>query len=411
MHIRGRGRTTAAAIAALAGLAAADAAQAQAGNAAYQAYFRQACVSATGPLAALCVASRGGELSGDSESSLNPNQTAVAGSTSLARAQALAEATERRLEGLRDGDGPEIPEGRIGFFGSVLGEWSDQDRGPYDNERGFDADAWRITAGVDWRLSPTATVGASLTYSDYNSDFDANLPGNAFTPQADAGGIDTEEITITVFGTLALSDSVWMDASAGVGFTDHRFRRNAVFQESNRIIPQTNVQAVGSPDGREHHASVGIGWDGQMGALSVGPYARLRYIRSKIDAYTEDDGGVGLALNVSRSRTTSVTSILGARASYAISNSWGVLIPQARVEFEHEFEDDPKTTATRLALDPGGNVFTVANDRPDRNAFNLGAGLLFVLPNGFAPFIDYEGRVGYRDASRHRVSAGFRAQF
>ncbi|MBL8772628.1 MAG: autotransporter outer membrane beta-barrel domain-containing protein [Phenylobacterium sp.] len=404
-------RRAATALVALGGLGGGAAHAQSAGNAAYQTYFLQACTGATGALASLCAASRGGQLSGDSESSLNPNQTSVLASTSLARAQALAEATERRLEGVRAGDSDAKAEGGFGFFGSVQGEWSDQDRGPFDNERGFDADAWRITAGVDWRLSPNTIVGLSATYSDYGSDFDANRPGNAFTPQADAGGIDTEQVTILAFGSTSLSDAVWLDASAGVGFADHRIRRNATFQESNRLIPQTNVRAVGSPDGREYHAAVGLGYDGQMGPLSLGPYARLRYIRTKIDAYTERDGGVGLALNVSRARSTSFTSILGARASYAIGASWGVVVPQARVEFEHEFDDDARTATTRLALDPARTPFRLSNDAPDRNAFNLGASLLFVLPNGFAPYVDYEGQVGYRDASRHRVSAGFRSRF
>ena len=101
----------------------------------------------------------------------------------------------------------------------------------------------------------------------------------------------------------------------------------------------------------------------------------------------------------------------GARASYAISNSWGVLVPQARFEYEHEFEDDARATITALNLDPARNSFIVFNDAPDRDSFNIGAGLLFVLPNGWSPFIDYEGQVGYRDASRHRVTAGLRVEF
>lgn len=397
---------------AILGLAGGAAHAQSAGNAPYQAYFLQACASPTAQLAALCAASRGGQISGDSESSLNPNQTAVSGSTALARAQSLAEATERRLEGLRDQDDEAKAEGGFSLFANVQGEWSDQDRGPYDNERGFDADAWRVTVGGDWRLSPTATVGVAVTYSDYSSDFDANRPGNAFTPQADAGGVDTEDVTVMVFGAVALSDSVWLDGSAGVGFADHKLRRNATFQESNRIIPQTNLSAVGSPDGREYHLAAGIGYDSQMGALSLGPYARVRYIRSKIDSYTERDlTGAGLALSVSRARNTSFTSILGVRASYAASFSGGVVVPQVRAEFEHEFDDDVRTTTTSLVLDPARNAFRVTSDTPDRNAFNVGAGLLFVLPNGWAPFVDYEGQLGYRDASRHRVTAGLRVEF
>lgn len=405
-------RIGAAAVVGLVWLAGAGAANAQAGNPAYQSHFLSACVGATGPLAALCAASRGGQLSGDSESSLNPNQTSVTGSSALARAQALAVVTERRLEGVRDEaqDG-QPPTGGFSLFGSVQGEWSDQDRAAFANERGFDGDATRVTVGLDYRLGSGGLVGLSVGFSDSSSDFDANLPGNAFTPQGDAGSIGADDITVTVFGTAQLSSQVYADATAGVGFTDYDLRRNATFQESNRLIPQTNVRATASPDGREYFGSVGLGYDAEMGALNLGPYARLRLTKSKVDSYVENDGGTGLGLAVSKTRSTSVVSILGLRASYAISQSWGVVLPQARFEYEHEFDDDPRTTTTSLLLDPASNAFRVRNDPPDRNSFNVGAGLLFVLPNGWMPYVDYEGLLGYSDTSRHRVTAGLRVEF
>ena len=406
-------RMSAAAAAGLVGLAGAGAAQAQPGNPAYQSHFFSACAGATGPLAALCTASRGGQLSTDSESSLNPNQTSVTGSSALARAQALAVATERRLEGVRDEaqDGGPRAAGGFSLFGSVQGEWSEQDRAAFVNERGYDGDATRVTVGLDYRMGSGGVVGVSIGFGDSSSDFDANLPGNAFTPQEDAGGIGADDITVTVFGTAQLGPQVYVDATVGVGFTDYDLRRNATFQESNRLIPQTNVRATASPDGREYFGSVGLGYDAEMGAFSLGPYARLRLTKSKVDSYLENDGGTGLGLSVSKAKSTSVVSILGLRASYAVSQPWGVVLPQARFEYEHEFDDDPRTTTTSLLLDPARNTFAIRNDPPDRNSFNVGAGLLFVLPNGWMPYVDYEALLGYSDASRHRVTAGLRVEF
>jgi outer membrane autotransporter protein len=405
-------RIGAAAAAGLVWVAGGGAAHAQPGNPAYQTFFTSACAGATGPLAALCAASRGGQLSTDSESSLNPNQTSVASSSALARAQALAVTTERRLEGVRDEakDG-EPPAGGFSLFGSVQGEWFDQDRAAFVNERGFDGDATRVTVGVDYRMGPAGLVGLSVGFGDTSSDFDANLPGNAFTPQGDAGGIGADDITVTLFGTAQLSSRLYVDATAGVGFTDYDLRRNATFQESNRLIPQTNIRATASPDGREYFGSIGVGYEAETGALSLGPYARVRLTKSKVDSYDENDGGTGLGLSVSRTKSTSVVSILGLRASYAISQPWGVMLPQARFEYEHEFDDDPRTTTTSLLLDPARNAFRVRNDPPDRNSFNVGAGLLFVLPNGWMPYVDYEALLGYSDASRHRVTAGLRVEF
>ena len=206
-----------------------------------------------------------------------------------------------------------------------------------------------------------------------------------------------------------MSGSGSRSITAGIGWADYDFRRNAVFQESSRTIAQTNVNATGSADGKQYFASFGLGYDYSAGALSVGPYARLRWSRSTIDAYTETDAnGSGLALNVSKQRANSLASVLGVNMSHAIGTSWGVIVPQARFEYEHEFDDDAATTFTSLVLDSANTQFAVVNDSPDRDYFNAGIGLLFVLPNGIMPFIDYEALLGYSNFDRHRVTAGIR---
>lgn len=384
------------------------------GNPAYRTYLMSVCPAATGQLLALCAVSRGGQISSDSQSSLTPSQTAVAGTSALARAQALAATTEQRLEVLRDDDagGAEPSQRGWSAFANVQGEWAEQDRVAFANERGYDADAVRLSVGLDTRLASGLTLGGLVTYGDYSSEFDPNPSGNAFTPQADAGGIESKDLTFTLYAGYDLSPSVWIDGSVGIGFTDYDFRRNASFQESNRLIPQTNVQARGSSDGRDYHAGVGIGWDATSGAANFGPYGRLRYHRSTIDRYTESDpSGAGLALSVSRARATSFTSVLGVRGSWAISASWGVIVPQARLEWEHEFEDDVRSSSTRFAQAPAGPAFLTFSDAPDRDYVNAGAGVLFVLPNGWMPFVDYEGLLGYSDFDRHRVTAGLRVEF
>jgi uncharacterized protein YhjY with autotransporter beta-barrel domain len=388
-----------------------------AGNADFQDFFFGVCTGSTGALANQCAVSAGGDLSGDSESSLNPNQTSVAASNALAKAQALAAETEARLEALRDEDNgePGADTGKIAGFGpwSVFAnfeaEWFEQDRQPYANERAYDGDRYRGTIGVDYRLNSGSHIGLSLSYEDYSSSFVADLPGNNFVPQANGGGVKNEAIAATVFASFALGENAWVDASAGIGWTDYDFRRNATFQESSRTIAQTDVNATGSADGKQYFASLGLGYDYSAGALSIGPYARARWTRSTIDAYTETDtNGSGLALNVSKQRANSFAGVLGVNLSHAIGASWGVIVPQARFEYEHEFDDDAATTFTSFVLDSANTQFAVVNDAPDRDYFNAGIGLLFVLPNGVMPFIDYEALLGYSNFDRHRITAGIR---
>jgi hypothetical protein len=53
----------------------------------------------------------------------------------------------------------------------------------------------------------------------------------------------------------------------------------------------------------------------------------------------------------------------------------------------------------------------VRTDTPDRNAWNLGAGVLVILPNGWMPYLDFEVLEGYSDLRRERISAGLRVEF
>jgi outer membrane autotransporter protein len=357
-------------------------------------------------------------ISSNSESSLNPNQAAAAASNALAKAQALAAETEARLEAIRGEEAgkPGADDGTIasfgpwGIFANFDGEWFDQARQPNANERGFDGHRYRGTLGVDYRLDGGSHIGLMLSYEDYKSKFDAELPGVNFNPTTDAGGQKAETIAATVFASFSLSENAWFDVSAGYAWSDNDFRRNAIFQPSTRTLTR-NVNAVGSADGKQYFIAAGAGLDLSDGPVSFGPYVRARYVKSELDGYTETDlNNTGLQLAIEEQEATSLTTVVGASASYAIGTSWGVILPQARLEYEHEFEDDARATITRFALDPNRVPFAVTNDAPDRNYFNAGLGLLFVLPNGVMPFIDYEALLGYRNFDRHRVTIGLRLE-
>jgi outer membrane autotransporter protein len=102
---------------------------------------------------------------------------------------------------------------------------------------------------------------------------------------------------------------------------------------------------------------------------------------------------------------------LGGQASYSISQPWGVLVPQARLEWLHEFEDDSRLVTASFAQDTGAVEFSVPTDNPDRDYFNLGLGVAAVLPQGRSVFLYYETVVGRNDLTQHSVAAGVRLEF
>lgn len=366
------------------------------------------------------------DISSRSESSLTPGQVLAAASNSMRSAQAAARQTEERLQGLRNEDDgtPGGPTDKIAGFGpwsiflSVDGEWFDQSRPLFSSERGFDGSRTRGTAGASYRVQENTHIGLALSYDRYSSTFDTeptgtNAVGSAFVPQTNSGGRKADTWTLTAFAGTDLGSDVWVDAAAGLAWSDNDFRRNATYQ-ANRNANALAVQALGSADGRQVFASLGLGYDGNSGALSFGPYVRLRYVHSEVDGYSETDQTSSyLTYVVSKQKATSLTGTLGLRSSYAMSTSWGVVVPQVRAEFEHEFKDDARSLDIRFAAQPTSNSSTlvITSDAPDRDHANLGLGLLFVLPGGVMPFVDYEALAGYSGYSRHRATIGLRLEF
>jgi hypothetical protein len=62
-------------------------------------------------------------------------------------------------------------------------------------------------------------------------------------------------------------------------------------------------------------------------------------------------------------------------------------------------------------IDEGGNASTFVTDQPDRNHFNLGAGVVAVLPDGISPFLNYEVEVANYLEETHTVTGGVRLGF
>ncbi len=393
---------------------------ASAQNAAFEALFNNVCGGTTsGNLATLCGVSAGAGLATESENSLNPGQALASTDQSLVRAEALLAETLERLEEIRDeeagkptrADDTAIEFGRFSLSTQFKFEEFDEDRDDLENERGYDGETWTFQVLGDYRVSDEWVVGALLGFDRSDSDFDPDNAAAAFTPGGSEGGVETDTYYLNLFTSYNITDSLYVDGALGYGYADYDLQRNAIFLDPGRTTP-TTIDARADTQGHNFSAGGGVGYDFSFGALSVGPYARANVVYTTLDGYTENDPvNTGLALIVEDSEATSVTGVLGARASYAFGFTWGVVVPQVRAEYEHEFKDDPRDVDTQFAADVSGAIVSVISDDPDRNYWNLGAGVLVVLPNGWMPFVDVEALVGHSTLDRARVTGGLRAEF
>jgi outer membrane autotransporter protein len=282
------------------------------------------------------------------------------------------------------------PFGRLGVF--INGSGSFGDTNSTNDELGFDFNTKGITAGADYRLTDSLILGGALGYVSSDYDFDNNQ-----------GDQDITGYTVSAFGTWYQSEKVYVDGILSYGWNDFDLKRRIRFGT-------TDVTAKGSPDGTEFAASIGAGYDFNRGALSFGPFGRVNYIKADIDDYKENPAG-GLEQGYDDQDVDSLTTLLGGQVSYAISTRRGVFSPQLRLEWAHEFEADSQNINARFLNDPTGGTFNVGTDDPDRDYFNLGAGVSAVLGLGRSAFIYYETSAGRDDITEHSIAGGLRFEF
>ncbi len=391
---------------------------AHAANADYQAFFFTVCGTATGALAARCAETPAGlgNLSGNSESSLNPSQNLAHNLAPLGTAQARSKAARERGERLREdepapaAEAARIDAGPFSLLINLQGTWFERDaRG--DAVRGLDGDSTAAEIGLDWRLSDRVVLGALAGLERVDYDFDAEAPGVNFTPASRAGEADADNAYLTLFANFAVGDHGFIELSGGYERSDGDYVRNPVFQESTRAVPQRDARLEGSADGTTTWVGINGGWDFQRGATSIGPFAGVTWTRAELDPYTERDPlGSGLAMSFSGTDRDSLLAHAGLRISRAFSTGSGVLLPQLRLEYQRELENDRPAASSRLVLDGAGTRYELAGGKGDDDALNGGLSLVAVLPNGWTLFADWSILIDSSSFDRQRATLGLRKE-
>jgi hypothetical protein len=101
--------------------------------------------------------------------------------------------------------------------------------------------------------------------------------------------------------------------------------------------------------------------------------------------------------------------------SYVITPKWGVLVPYARLDYVHEFEDDAETVNVDFASDRFRNDPTdptspvgVQTDSIDTDYIVWSVGLHAQFIRGIAGFVNYRGIAGLNDLGVANVTWGMR---
>ena len=143
-------------------------------------------------------------------------------------------------------------------------------------------------------------------------------------------------------------------------------------------------------------------WNGVLVTL---PYVSYDYITGDIDSYQEENGG-GFELAFDEQNIESKVITFGGRASYAISTTWGVVVPYVRGEWKKEIDDSRDFITGRFVNFSAANDFSIEAEDFDSSWFHGAVGLTANFRHGLSAYIDYDSVLSYDDTQLNTVSYG-----
>ena len=278
---------------------------------------------------------------------------------------------------------------RLGFF--VNGDVEIGKQSATGVQNGYDLHTKGLTAGADYRLPSDNVVGVAAGFMSANTDL------------AEAGGSQgARGYSLSAYGSFIPATGTYIDVIAHLGNNKYDTRRRELTDAGAPLDYNSNTR------GNQVAFAFSVGADFNRGPLIINPYLRLDYINAKINSFSEsgDDG----AIRVGDLDLKTTVATLGGQLSYAISTSWGVLMPNARLELQRRIQGDGRNVNAQLVADGTINAL-VPLEAVDRNYGTFAVGVSTVLPRGVNGFLNYErlfGRDGYNNS---KVTAGVRFEF
>ncbi len=278
------------------------------------------------------------------------------------------------------------------------------DRDASEGEAGFDNDRTNALVGVARRVTDRSLLGIALTYDREDTDF-----ANA------AGAQEQRAVSLIAHGAWWPRESWSVYASAGLGQVDLDTRREIDFVLVFPGIPgnsDVRVQgsARGSTQGDRTSAAIGVERALFTGERNLRIDAGFDYENTEFDSFQETGGG-GFAVRLPARKIRSTQSKFGLSGDLVVSTASGVVTPYARVYWRHEFENDGRLVSIRLRDDAAATPISFQTPEPDRNFFEVGAGVAWLFGGGRALYFDVESLLGHDYLSGYTVSIGGSLEF
>jgi len=274
----------------------------------------------------------------------------------------------------------------FGFF--INGSITTGDKDSSSTERGYDLDSDNITLGVDYRYSNQLVFGAAYGFNDGEIEFSSTNDM-----------MENSSNSLLLYGAFS-QDNFYASSTLGYTFGELDTARRINFGT-------VDTTAKGNTDTQQLMLQLSASYDFSTGGLSYGPYMKLDIVDGDIEAYSETNGA-GFEVSFDQQDISSQLVTVGAQAQYAMSYSWGVLLPSTRFEFKNELNDEGDAVKGRFALDPSNTEFSITADEIDAQWLLIGAGVSAVFQYGLSAYLDFETTSGLDDLELYTYSYGGR---
>ena len=277
----------------------------------------------------------------------------------------------------------------------------------------FDFDNKDIGLGVDYKIANSLVIGTLFNYT--NSDVDFNLSG-------ESTGVSTD--SLSVYGTYNVTNTIYIDGYGMYGWNNFDSKRHVSFstmeidQNNNVTYKQANQMLGIDNTGTQYTMGITSGYELNVGAITVGPLGRLFYTKTAVEGFKKTITISNIdneTLEVGAQENDSLTTNLGMETSYAFKMQGrlqkihlGVLIPQIRAEWVHEYKNDSHTVEAGLLQ--ANQIISTSTADPDRDYFKVGCGLSALFADGISAYVQYEEILGLSNITAHSVAVGLRVE-
>ena len=299
---------------------------------------------------------------------------------------------------------------RRGVF--IAGEYESLDREVTTFEDGYDSDIQRLVAGVDFQPAVRWVAGIAFDAAKQKGDFNGG------------GDFEVKSYGLVGFGSFLPTDKTFVQFYGGFARDSYSRDRMGVFTylnpDGSPRVPPT-LSGIQNADYNADVYSAGIlgGYDFPMRNVTISPFVGIDWKRIEFDTYSESgfdtsggaSGPSGLELTFYENRQTSLQSSIGVQALVALRAGFWVVVPQASVNWKHEFENDQRTVQVSFVGDRRAKRFTYQTDEPERDWGEINVGVTAVSPGGLQVFGNYRTLVEHAFFDSNVVTVGIRVPF